>query len=233
MSFSLNGTHIDGGTFNNVAGNMTQVFNSHVSHARMSVGGEREGIHSFLSSTTGSIGAIRSDRVSRHRNGEPYAITNHRHHHDHQQSELVHRNSNSTSGYVHSRRATIALAPAQHNTIARYSPNNQITSTFDAAQLQKRDLFYDSVVENGYNESDGGWSNLYPAQHPIPVPVQYNAVPEYSGDEQHISVDAFESQRRAPPVQRSMLSYQAPSISSETILNNTYNSIGGDDKPCK
>ncbi|KAJ7762184.1 hypothetical protein B0H16DRAFT_1529974 [Mycena metata] len=27
MSFALNGTHIEGGTFNNVAGNMTQVFN--------------------------------------------------------------------------------------------------------------------------------------------------------------------------------------------------------------
>ncbi|KAJ7478104.1 hypothetical protein FB451DRAFT_1365782, partial [Mycena latifolia] len=30
MSFALNGTHIDGGTFNNVSGNMSQVFNSHV-----------------------------------------------------------------------------------------------------------------------------------------------------------------------------------------------------------
>jgi hypothetical protein len=30
MAFSLNGTHIEGGTFNNVAGNMLQVFNTHV-----------------------------------------------------------------------------------------------------------------------------------------------------------------------------------------------------------
>ncbi|KAJ7789711.1 hypothetical protein B0H14DRAFT_2536015 [Mycena olivaceomarginata] len=30
MSFALNGTHIEGGNFNNVAGNMTQVFNSTV-----------------------------------------------------------------------------------------------------------------------------------------------------------------------------------------------------------
>ncbi|KAJ7809380.1 hypothetical protein B0H14DRAFT_3151618 [Mycena olivaceomarginata] len=30
MAFSLNGTHIEGGTFNSVVGNMSQVFNSHV-----------------------------------------------------------------------------------------------------------------------------------------------------------------------------------------------------------
>ncbi|KAJ7478217.1 hypothetical protein FB451DRAFT_1556981 [Mycena latifolia] len=30
MSFALNGTHIDGGTFNNVAGNMTQVLHFHI-----------------------------------------------------------------------------------------------------------------------------------------------------------------------------------------------------------
>ncbi|KAJ7805602.1 hypothetical protein B0H14DRAFT_1594435, partial [Mycena olivaceomarginata] len=30
MAFSLNGTRIEGGTFNSVAGNMSQVFNSHV-----------------------------------------------------------------------------------------------------------------------------------------------------------------------------------------------------------
>ncbi|KAJ7478213.1 hypothetical protein FB451DRAFT_182614 [Mycena latifolia] len=35
MSFALNGTHIDGGTFNNVAGNMTQVFNFHVTPSHL------------------------------------------------------------------------------------------------------------------------------------------------------------------------------------------------------
>jgi hypothetical protein len=30
MAFSLNGTYIEGGTFNSVAGNMSQVFTSHV-----------------------------------------------------------------------------------------------------------------------------------------------------------------------------------------------------------
>ena len=32
MSFALNGTHITGGTFNNVSGNMSQVSNSQVVH---------------------------------------------------------------------------------------------------------------------------------------------------------------------------------------------------------
>ncbi|KAJ7023370.1 hypothetical protein C8F04DRAFT_1134592 [Mycena alexandri] len=35
MSFALNGTHIEGGTFNNVAGNMTQVFNSRIRPIRV------------------------------------------------------------------------------------------------------------------------------------------------------------------------------------------------------
>ncbi|KAJ7715886.1 hypothetical protein B0H16DRAFT_1701543 [Mycena metata] len=34
MSFALNGTHIEGGTFNNVAGNVTQVFNSRIGSIR-------------------------------------------------------------------------------------------------------------------------------------------------------------------------------------------------------
>jgi hypothetical protein len=41
MSFALNGTYIDGGTFNNVSGNMTQIFNSHFSHTGISAGLER------------------------------------------------------------------------------------------------------------------------------------------------------------------------------------------------
>ncbi|KAJ7117002.1 hypothetical protein C8R44DRAFT_708283 [Mycena epipterygia] len=201
---------------------MTQVFNSHVSHARISAGPDRgEQTHGLLPSTTSSIGAIRSDRVSRHRNGDPYALADRSHRHDHQ-SELAHRNSNSTSGYdLHASRATIAPDPAQHDTIACYSPNNQIASIFDSAQLQERNTLY----ANGFG---GGWSNLYPGQHPIPTPVQYDPVPEYSGNEQNISVDAFESQRHALPVLGSMFSYQAPPASSETISNNTYNSIGGD-----
>ncbi|KAJ7779576.1 hypothetical protein B0H14DRAFT_3586595 [Mycena olivaceomarginata] len=40
MAFSLNGTHIEGGTFNSVAGNMSQVFNSHVVPAGLLLGDE-------------------------------------------------------------------------------------------------------------------------------------------------------------------------------------------------
>jgi hypothetical protein len=53
-SFSLNGTHIEGGTFNSVAGNMSQVFNSHVAPAGLLPGNEvsrdhprLEGSHRF------------------------------------------------------------------------------------------------------------------------------------------------------------------------------------------
>jgi hypothetical protein len=54
MAFSLNGTHIEGGTFNSVAGNMSQVFNSHVVPAGLLPGNEvsrdhprLEGSHRF------------------------------------------------------------------------------------------------------------------------------------------------------------------------------------------
>jgi hypothetical protein len=54
MAFSLNGTHIEGGTFNSVAGNMSQVFNSHVVSAGLLSGNEvsrdyprLEGSHRF------------------------------------------------------------------------------------------------------------------------------------------------------------------------------------------
>jgi hypothetical protein len=40
MAFSLNGTHIVGGSFNSVAGNMSQVFNSHVMPAGLLLGNE-------------------------------------------------------------------------------------------------------------------------------------------------------------------------------------------------
>ncbi|KAJ7098962.1 hypothetical protein C8R44DRAFT_859576 [Mycena epipterygia] len=225
MSFALNGTHIDGGTFNNVAGNMTQVFNSHVSHARISAGPERgQGMHTFIPSTTGSIGAIRAHRRSRHRNGEPYDVADRRDRHGDHQLELPHSNSNSTSAYdAHASRATIAHAPAQDDTIAVYSPNNWITSAFNSTQFQERNLVYDSAVANESDSFGRGWSNLSRDQHPMPTPVQYDPVPAYSGNEENVSAD----ESRARPVQQSMLPYQLPPTFSETIPN-TYNSVGGD-----
>ncbi|KAJ7117025.1 hypothetical protein C8R44DRAFT_925889 [Mycena epipterygia] len=214
MSFALNGTHIDGGTFNNVAGNMTQVFNSHVSNSH--AGLERgEDTHAVLPLITSSISTIRSDRVSRHRNGEPYAIDR-RHRHDDHRSELPLSNSNSTSSYVHDSRAT--AAPPQHDTIAVYSQNNGAMSSLDSAQLQESNSFYDSAVSNGYG---GGWSNISPGHDAMPIPA-------YPGDEENISAEAFGSQRPARSAHRGMLSYQAPQEFLETIANNTYNSVGGD-----
>jgi hypothetical protein len=85
MSFALNGTHITGGTFNNVSGNMSQVFHSHVPHIRLSHPGlrqlEGDGDQALLvehdrytspDSIRGSSGPIRTNRVSRHCNPRPY-----------------------------------------------------------------------------------------------------------------------------------------------------------------
>ncbi|KAJ7131063.1 hypothetical protein C8R44DRAFT_699026 [Mycena epipterygia] len=214
MSFALNGTHINGGTFNNVSGNVTQVFNSHVSHVGLSMGAEPG--DGFLASATTSIGAIRTDRVSRHRNGEPYAINERRHRQDHHQSELSHRNVNSTSGYVHGSRAVIA--PTQHDI---YTPIHAPASSFDSSHLQQSNPFH--PVSNGY---DGGWTNISPGHDAIPAPVQHDLVPAYSGNQ--ANSDASQSQRSAIPFHRDMNSYQAPPRFPETITNHTYNSVGGD-----
>ncbi|KAJ7846321.1 hypothetical protein B0H14DRAFT_2446390 [Mycena olivaceomarginata] len=78
MAFSLNGTHIEGGTFNSVAGNMSQVFTSHVVPAGVLPGNEvsrdhprLEGGHRFTGSS-GSIGPIRSQRALRNQDTWPY-----------------------------------------------------------------------------------------------------------------------------------------------------------------
>ncbi|KAJ7732958.1 hypothetical protein B0H14DRAFT_2639725 [Mycena olivaceomarginata] len=78
MAFSLNGTHIEGGTFNSVAGSMSQVFNSHVVPAGLLSGNEvsrdhprLEGSHRFTGSS-GSIGPIRGQRVLRNQDTWPY-----------------------------------------------------------------------------------------------------------------------------------------------------------------
>ncbi|KAJ6533412.1 hypothetical protein DFH09DRAFT_1284421 [Mycena vulgaris] len=80
MSFALNGTHIEGGTFNNVCGSMSQVVHTHVTHIRSAPGRRVEdGSDDFLlaaSTTTDRfIGAIRPPRASRHGNVGPYKDT--------------------------------------------------------------------------------------------------------------------------------------------------------------
>ncbi|KAJ7731026.1 hypothetical protein B0H16DRAFT_1696780 [Mycena metata] len=80
MAFSLNGTHIEGSTFNSVSGNMSQVFNSYVAPVgQMSVqeAGEDhrlvEGSHAFPA-MGGSIGPIRSQRGLKNQDTRPYEV---------------------------------------------------------------------------------------------------------------------------------------------------------------
>ncbi|KAJ6531510.1 hypothetical protein DFH09DRAFT_1284845 [Mycena vulgaris] len=84
MAFSLNGTHIEGSTFNNVSGNMSQVYNSHVVHVgpRLLLHDAREdrpliaGVHDFPAAarTHGSIGPIRTQRALRNQDTRPYGV---------------------------------------------------------------------------------------------------------------------------------------------------------------
>ncbi|KAJ7478120.1 hypothetical protein FB451DRAFT_181824 [Mycena latifolia] len=74
MSFALNGTHIDGGTFNNVSGNMSQVFNSNVVHISAEPHGGPVGGFLHPAPANRSIGPIRTQRPAR--SVQPYAITN-------------------------------------------------------------------------------------------------------------------------------------------------------------
>ncbi|KAJ6565886.1 hypothetical protein DFH09DRAFT_462875 [Mycena vulgaris] len=80
MSFALHNTHIDGGTFNNVSGNMSQVVHTHVTHIGAAAGrrlGERahDSLLAGPRTTDGFIGAIRSKRGSRQGNTGPYATS--------------------------------------------------------------------------------------------------------------------------------------------------------------
>jgi hypothetical protein len=98
MAFSLNSTHIEGGTFNSVAGNMAQVFNSHVvpagllsgnkvsrDHPQLKGGHRLTGeVHvcggwaifdhgrATMTGSSGSIGSIRSQRALRNQDTQPY-----------------------------------------------------------------------------------------------------------------------------------------------------------------
>ncbi|KAJ7473191.1 hypothetical protein FB451DRAFT_1398333 [Mycena latifolia] len=78
MSFALTGTHIDGGTFNNVSSNMSQVFNSNVVHIAVGGADPHDGTTGNLldSTTTGrTIGTIRPQHSSRDQRFQPYVPT--------------------------------------------------------------------------------------------------------------------------------------------------------------
>ncbi|KAJ7473196.1 hypothetical protein FB451DRAFT_1089068, partial [Mycena latifolia] len=84
MSFALTGTHIDGGTFNNVSGNMSQVFTSNVVHIAVGGADPHDGTTGNLldSTTTGrTIGTIRPQHSSRDQRFQPYAVTDRSPHH--------------------------------------------------------------------------------------------------------------------------------------------------------
>ncbi|KAJ7501113.1 hypothetical protein B0H11DRAFT_754619 [Mycena galericulata] len=96
MSFALNGTHIEGGTFNNVAGNMSQVFNSHVVHVGASASRRLvEGPRDSLLSTGRSIAAVRFQGVARHEGDRPYDHTDPGHRNS--QRQLLHTNHDNHS----------------------------------------------------------------------------------------------------------------------------------------
>ncbi|KAJ6565969.1 hypothetical protein DFH09DRAFT_984206, partial [Mycena vulgaris] len=88
MSFALTGTHIDGGTFNSVSGNMSQVYNSHVVHLSAPADPRPPNVVDGLTSstlTTGSIERLRPQRTVRDENTGPYAIADRGHRHRHHQ----------------------------------------------------------------------------------------------------------------------------------------------------
>ncbi|KAJ7478157.1 hypothetical protein FB451DRAFT_182137 [Mycena latifolia] len=86
MSFALNGTHINGGTFNNVSGNMSQVFNSNVVHIGADPHGGPAGGYLHQEPINHSIGPIRAQRPAR--NVQPYAITDRSSRHRNHEREL-------------------------------------------------------------------------------------------------------------------------------------------------
>ncbi|KAJ7452913.1 hypothetical protein FB451DRAFT_1145174 [Mycena latifolia] len=89
MSFALNGTRIDGGTFNNVSGNMSQVFNSNVMHIGADPHGGPAGGFLHPAPANRSIGPIRAQRPAR--NVQPYAITGRSSRHRNHERELPSR----------------------------------------------------------------------------------------------------------------------------------------------
>ncbi|KAJ7478138.1 hypothetical protein FB451DRAFT_1131492 [Mycena latifolia] len=91
MSFALNGTYIDRGTFNNVSGNMSQVLNSHV-HLNAMPENPRGGNRVNLLHSAPANRSISPIRTQRPRNVQPYAITDRSSRHRDHQMELPSEN---------------------------------------------------------------------------------------------------------------------------------------------
>ncbi|KAJ6527341.1 hypothetical protein DFH09DRAFT_163552 [Mycena vulgaris] len=204
MAFSLNGTHIEGSNFNNVSGNMLQVYNSHVVHVgpRLLVHDAREdrpliaGIHDFpaAATTRGSIGPIRTQRALRNQDTRPYAHLPSVNPHDHRRvaSSQPHMSGFGSGGRSEMYPVMEYAAPADPQTrMAFYSP-----------QLHPP-------------------SGNYPSSAPAPAMANEN-----DGDRQFLTADPVHSSGLQWPVQNANIF--GTSASGSGNISNTFNSVGGD-----
>ncbi|KAJ6527352.1 hypothetical protein DFH09DRAFT_1371431 [Mycena vulgaris] len=204
MAFSLNGTHIEGSTFNNVSGNMSQVYNSHVVHVRprLLVHDVREdqplimGVHNFPAAATthGSIRPIRTQRTLRDRDMRPYAHLPSVDPHDHRRVASSQRHmSGAGSG-----------GPSEMHPVIEYAapPDPQTRMAFYSPQLHPP-------------------SGNYPSSAPAPAMADEN-----NGDCQFLTADPVHSSGLQWPVQNENIF--GTSASGSSNISNTFNSVGGD-----
>ncbi|KAJ6531517.1 hypothetical protein DFH09DRAFT_1284849 [Mycena vulgaris] len=204
MAFSLNGTHIEGSTFNNVSGNMLQVYNSHVVHVgpRLLVHDVREdrpliaGVHDFPAAATthGSIGPIRTQRALRNQDTRPYVHLPSVNPHDHRQV---------ASSQPHMPRAGSG-GPSQMYPVTEYAA---------PANPQTRMAFYSPQL----HPPSGNYSSSAPA----PAMADEN-----NGDCQFLAADPVHSSGLQWPVQNENIF--GTSASGSSTISNTFNSVGGD-----
>ncbi|KAF7328201.1 hypothetical protein MVEN_02559800 [Mycena venus] len=125
MPLSLHDSQINGGTFNNVAGNMSQVFHSHAVRIEGRAGPRLVGdADIFLPSLppSGSTGAIRQQRASGDLRSVPYAVTNRRH----REEEPPPFSDTNSSGSMHITQQAIPYD---------YARSNQLISAFNPADF--------------------------------------------------------------------------------------------------
>ncbi|KAJ6531501.1 hypothetical protein DFH09DRAFT_1044504 [Mycena vulgaris] len=204
MAFSLNGTHIERSTFNNVSGNMSQVYNSHVVHVgpRLPVHDAREdrpliaGVHHFPAAATthGSIGPIGTQRALRNQDTRPYAHLPSVNPHDHRRvaSSQPHMSGVGSGG------------PSEMYPVIEYAA---------PADPQTRMAFYSPQL----HPPSGNYSSFTPA------PAMAD---EINGDRQFLTADSVHSSGLQWPVQNENIFGTFASGSSN--ISNTFNSVGGD-----
>ncbi|KAJ6488332.1 hypothetical protein DFH09DRAFT_1377670 [Mycena vulgaris] len=204
MAFSLNGTHIEGSTFNNVSGNMSQVYNSHVVHVgpRLLVHDAREdrpliaGVRDFpaAATTRGSIGPMRNQRALRNQDTRPYAHLPSVNPHDHRRvaSSQPHVSGVGSGG------------PSEMYPVMDYAA---------PADPQTRMAFYSPQLHPP--------SGNYPSSAPAPAMADEN-----NGGRQFLTADPVHSSGLQWPVQNENIFGTSGSGSSN--ISNTFNSVGGD-----